>query len=417
MRKASRVLVLTLIAAVLLSNVAFAKTKIVQWSFPMLENEMEVLWKPFIEKFNEVYPDIEVEVEILPWAGRDERMLTAVVSGNPPDVVYLNEFFLQTFASRGALEPLNAYISEEVLLSRFPETLLSTGKVGDNYYLAPMLTGVLGNVYHREVLEKAGWDINNLPETWDEFLEFAAHIKKWADENGEQVWPIAYSASMETTLNMSWFPILWQAGGDIVTEDGKKAAFNSPEGIAAMQFVKTLADNGYIPESLITSGRGDDYFLDGRVAMIFGVDAAGIAGMRERDPEFDSYAVVGPILKGKERVTYTTLGAWAIFKNANNAEAAAKWIEFLTSPEINVEYNKKTGYMSPIIGAPKLFADDPLLGVLEEQVIYGRGGMTISQERRVMDVLKRAQQAIILGEASIEDALRSAEQEVNFILR
>ena len=147
-------LVLTLIAAVLLSNVAFAKTKIVQWSFPMLENEMEVLWKPFIEKFNEIYPDIEVQVEILPWAGRDERMLTAVVSGNPPDVVYLNEFFLQTFASRGALEPLNAYISEEVLLSRFPETLLSTGKVGDNYYLAPMLTGVLGNVYHRKSSKK-----------------------------------------------------------------------------------------------------------------------------------------------------------------------------------------------------------------------------------------------------------------------
>ena len=56
--------------------------------------------------------------------------------------------------------------------------------------------------------------------------------------------------------------------------------------------------------------------------------------------------------------------------------------EFLTSPEITAEYNKKTGYMSPIIGVPKLlfFADDPLLP-LEEQVIL-RGGMTISQERR-----------------------------------
>ena len=180
---------------------------------------------------------------------------------------------------------------------------------------------------------------------------------------------------------MSWFPILWQAGGDIVTEDGKKAAFNSPEGIAAMQFVKTLADNGYIPESLITSGRSDDYFLDGRVAMIFGVDAAGIAGMRERDPEFDSYAVVGPILRARS-ASPTPPSVLGQSSGMPTTPKQQLWIEFLTSPEINVEYNKKTGYMSPIIGAPKLFADDPLLGVLEEQVIYGRGGMTISQERR-----------------------------------
>ena len=242
-------------------------------------------------------------------------------------------------------------------------------------------------------------------------------MQKWAKENGQAVWPVAYSASMEDTLNMTWFPILWQAGGDIVTEDGKKAAFNTPEGAAAMQFVKTLAEEGYIPESMITAGGGTDYFIGGQVAVIMGADAYVIAEMRDRDPKFDSYAVVGPILKGKERVTYTTLGAWAIFKNANNPEAAAKWIEFLTRPEINVQYNRITGYMSPIIGAPRLFADDPLLGVMEEQVQFGRGGMTISQERRIMDVLKRAQQAVMLGESGIEDALRSAEQEVNFILR
>lgn len=416
-RSLRRILVLTLMLTVVLTASAMAQTKIVQWSFPLLEGEEERLWKPLVAQFNELHPDIEVQVEVLPWAGRDERLLTAVASGNPPDVVYLNEFFLQTFAARGALEAVNDFIDRNLLLERFPEPLLDTGRQGDDYFLVPMLTGNVGIIYNIDIVEAAGWDVNQLPETWDEYLQFASDVKQYAIETDQDIWPVGYTANMEETLNMTLFPFLWQAGGDILTEDLSQAAFNSPAGQAAFELVQTFAQEEYVSQAMMTSGGLPDYYLDGRIASFTGVNAAMIEELRERDPNLNNYTAVGPLLKNEERITYTTLGAWAIFKNANDPEAAARWIEFLTSPDVNVEFNKMTGFTSPILDAPALFADDPLLGVLEEQSVYGRGGMVIEQERRVMDVLKRAQQAVMLGQSSIEDALRSAEQEINFILR
>lgn len=412
-----RMAALTLLLTLALSLGAAAQTKIVHWSFPLLENEMERLWQPFIEKFNAIHPDIEVQVEIMPWAGRDERMLTAVVSGNPPDVVYLNEFFLQMFVSRGALEPLDKYIDQEELLRRFPEQLLSTGYHEGHYYLAPMLTSTVGILYNKNIVEAVGWDVNNLPETWDELLQFAEDVKQYAAATGQEIWPVGYSAAMEETLNMTLFPLIWQAGGDILSEDLSRAAFNSEAGRAVFEFLRTLVEKEYVSQAMVTTGHLEDYFIDGRLAVQFSVDAPQIDAFRDRDPDFDSYAVMGPILRKEKQITYGTLGAWAIFRNANNPEAAAKWIEFLTSPEVNVEFNKATGFMSPIQGAPELFAEDPLLSVLEEQRVYARGGMTIQDERRVMDVLKRAQQAVMLGEVGIDQALADAEREVNFILR
>ena len=46
-----RMAALTLLLTLALSLGAAAQTKIVHWSFPLLENEMERLWQPFIEKF------------------------------------------------------------------------------------------------------------------------------------------------------------------------------------------------------------------------------------------------------------------------------------------------------------------------------------------------------------------------------
>lgn len=81
MSKKLRVLLISLLLVGVLSTLALgAKVTVTQWSFPLLANEMEVLWKPLIEKFEAQNPDIEIKVEILPWGGRAEKLLTAVAA-------------------------------------------------------------------------------------------------------------------------------------------------------------------------------------------------------------------------------------------------------------------------------------------------------------------------------------------------
>src|SRR5699024_1764513 len=80
-------------------------------------------------------------------------------------------------------------------------------------------------------------------------------------------------------MNESFFPFLWQAGGEIFTEDGLSTAFNSPAGAEAAIFLRELLDVGAMPG--YSSGLdGDDteaMFLEGRAA--FAPGATGQLGL------------------------------------------------------------------------------------------------------------------------------------------
>ena len=50
-----------------------------------------------------------------------------------------------------------------------------------------------------------------------------------------------YFASTDQTLNISFYPLLWQAGGDVFSKDGKSAAFNQQPGVDALTFLASFA--------------------------------------------------------------------------------------------------------------------------------------------------------------------------------
>ena len=59
---------------------------VTMWTFPVTGND-EAMFKDLVAAFNEIYPDITVDVQVLPWNGRYEKMLTAVAGGDPPNIV------------------------------------------------------------------------------------------------------------------------------------------------------------------------------------------------------------------------------------------------------------------------------------------------------------------------------------------
>lgn len=389
------------------------------WTYPLIANQEEVLFKPLNDKFNEKYPDIRVIVEVLPWSGRDQKMLSAVASGDPPEIAYFNEFYLQMFARKGALLPLDEYIPKSTFEERFSAVLQEVITYEGHIYLAPTLLSTVTPIYNVDILKAAGWDTSKLPDTWDDLLKMAEMVKDYAQKTGQDISPVIYSPNMDDTLNMTLYPLIWQAGGSIVSPDYSKAAFNSPEGEAALGLVKTLFDKGYSKKSLLTDDVDvhKSLFADQKVACYLHPDAAHIMNIRTLNPNMNAFTKAGEPLLKEKRVTYGTVGAWAMMKGADNPEAAAKWIEFITSPDINTEFNTKTGYMSPILGSPTLYSDDPILSVFEANKKYARPGLIIENERKVMDILKIEQQNIVLGRKTVKEALSDAEKQVNAILQ
>ncbi|MFG1616661.1 ABC transporter substrate-binding protein [Nonomuraea wenchangensis] len=118
------------------------------------------------------------------------------------------------------------------------ELLTKDGKV----YGVPNVHYSVGLVYNRALFTKAGLDPNTPPKTWAEVREAA---KKIAGLGAGYVGYGEYSGG--NTGGWHFTQALYGRGGSVLTDDGKKAAFNSPEGKAVLQ---TLHDMRWVDNSM-----------------------------------------------------------------------------------------------------------------------------------------------------------------------
>ena len=66
-----------------------ASGSVTMWTYPVIADEAahKAFWDEQIAAFQEENPDVDVKVEIYPWAGRDETLATAIAGNKGPDVV------------------------------------------------------------------------------------------------------------------------------------------------------------------------------------------------------------------------------------------------------------------------------------------------------------------------------------------
>ena len=66
-----------------------------------------------IEKFNEIYPNIKVDVEFFPSNGMSDKYLTALTSGSSADLLSVNNEWISTYATAGTLMNLDENIAAD----------------------------------------------------------------------------------------------------------------------------------------------------------------------------------------------------------------------------------------------------------------------------------------------------------------
>ncbi|HUR08407.1 MAG TPA: extracellular solute-binding protein [Nonomuraea sp.] len=118
------------------------------------------------------------------------------------------------------------------------ELVTKDGKV----YGVPNVHYGVGLVYNRALFTKAGLDPSTPPKTWAEVREAA---KKIAGLGPGYVGYGEYSGG--NTGGWHFTQAIYGRGGSMVTDDGKKAAFNSPEGKAVLQ---NLHDMRWVDNSM-----------------------------------------------------------------------------------------------------------------------------------------------------------------------
>ena len=181
--------------------------------------------------------NVDLTIEITPWGNYEEKYLTGFSSGEGPDVGYMYLEMFNDFIEMGALEPLDAYITDA---DRENYLYLDKGFIKGKQYTMPFIVGNARILYfNMDILEQAG--VTELPATWQDLVDVAVKIKE-AGLPGVMPFAGEWADPAIGALNNLYYPYLWQAGGDIYNEDGTKVALmDNDAAVKAARFLYDLA--------------------------------------------------------------------------------------------------------------------------------------------------------------------------------
>ena len=161
----------------------------------------------------------------------EEKLLTGMAGGEIPDVIMWDRVNTKIYAEKNALLDLDSLIEKDHIdLNDFYEETVKEMSADGKQYGIPLLVDNRSLFYNKKLLAQAGV---TPPKTWEELLNVAEKTTKW---EGKQLVQAGFSLDDVGLFNM-W---LQQAGGTMLSEDGKPTAFNSKAGLEVLNFWNQL---------------------------------------------------------------------------------------------------------------------------------------------------------------------------------
>jgi multiple sugar transport system substrate-binding protein len=211
--------------------------------------------EPIIAAFEKENPGIQVEDEQLTWQAGQEKIQAAIAAGNAPALCELGSTWLPRFAAAGTLADLTPVADSLRGELGHWEAATRDGRV----YGLPWVVGTRALFWNKSLFRSAGLDTTRGPETWDELLLAAARLSKLPGVKG-----FGLNAGERYVLFKKFMPFAWGNGGEILTADMTRSAFNSPANVAALDFYVRLSAHSLIEKQDVI----DRAFMEGKVGMM-----------------------------------------------------------------------------------------------------------------------------------------------------
>ncbi len=389
-----------------------------------------------VDRFEELYPD--VNLQLTEGAIDQQQLLTAIASGNPPDVVYLNRDDLSTYARRGALQPLDQCVEQAGIdMGQFRPAAAQAVTLDGTVYGVPEFNNIVLMIVNTAALDEAGMSLEDLDTSdWDAIAAFNDQVTA---VDGGDVTRIGFDPKLP-----EFFPLWVRAnGGQLVSDDGRTAMLDSREAVEALEFAAGLHE--------AAGGRGPfmafrdtwDFFgADNQVA----ADQVGAWPMEqwyvnvlvESSP--DAPVAFAPFLDRQGNVlSFATGSAWAIPTGAANPDAACAFMATMTNPDTwyaaaqeraRLRAEDGTTYTGTYTG--NLVADERIFGELVKpsgNEAFDHGVEVILQVQdaafsipanpagaEVRQAWTDAVNRVLNGEQTAADALAQAQQEAQAAL-
>lgn len=343
-RKFAKAIAASMAAPEILTRTAFAqgaKTTVRYWDFidPKGANPRGRALAEMIELFAKKRPDIEVKVEIMPWAQLEPMTIQAAAAGKTPDVVRMQLPTYGSVVAAGALMPLDPFTSKVGPEFRNDFILDWNATVWDGKKMALPWDHRAGLLWYRDdVLSQNGLAV---PKTMAELTKVGQALA----QRNQQGFVVSLSRSDQAFSVNEWFiPIIWAEGGEVLTKDGKPA-FNSPAGVRAVELVAEMIRSKAMPTSVLSMGY--EGVFQGVQAGTISLASQGshrVVSARTL-AKLEGKLKTAPMPWQNDRPAPPHINGWVLGmgKDCKTPEAAWAFIEHLLSPECLLIFARVAG--------------------------------------------------------------------------
>jgi len=350
---------------------AAATTATVWWTQGFIQSE-DAAFHKLAENYEKTSGN-KLDFSIIPFAPLRQKAVSAVTSGVVPDVMEAADYFFVA---------LNAWADNLLDVTDVVETQKSNfmdiatrsmynynGKAKRrSYYGVPMKASAATFHIWKSLVEKAGHKISDIPDKWDQFIDFFKPMQKTLRDGGMRhtySWGLEVSTQgVDSVRTFSVYNLAY-GGGGIITPDGALHADDPKVKEAVtrtMSRMYELFNSGYVPKSALNWNDADNnnaFHAKQLVADFNGSLSMELARIANKAEYEDIYTYAIPNDNdGKPLASEIGIFGAVIPKGAKNVDVAKDFLKYAIQPEVLNEY-LKAGLGRWAIPMPETAKSDP----------------------------------------------------------
>ncbi|MDO3704613.1 extracellular solute-binding protein [Micromonospora sp. C28SCA-DRY-2] len=389
-----------------------------------------------VDAFKRDHPG--VDLKITEGAFDEQQFLSAVASGNPPDLVYMDRKLIGTYAKRGSIQPLTDCVEkQDIDLAQYRPAAKDQVTLDGTVYGIPEFSSVRVVYLNEALLRQAGLTVDDVDLA--DWAALPALNTKLAKVSGGRLSRIGIDPKIPEFLPM------WAKanGADMISADGTKPNLTDPKVVEALTTgLKLIQDQGGFGRFKSFRDTFDFFGAENPLAksqiVAWPMEEWFLNQAAKNSPKAE--LVVKPFVdrQGKP-LTMSSGQAWVITKGAKNPDAACAFVKQMTATETWVAAAKARADARKAAGQPftgvwtgNLNADNKIFDELYQPTGNKRFDDAVATIRSVQDAAfampaspagaefdKASYDAVnrvLAGQAQPAEALARAQQEATAAL-
>lgn len=300
---------------------------------PSYSDSTRGLWEDVISGFESENDGYSVNLEVVSWDDLDSVVTTRIQGNQAPDI--LNGGPFTSYANDGLLYTVEEVVSEETL-DDFTDSFIANASVEGTQYGTPLIASARALFVNNDLLEQAGAEV---PTTWDELKATAEAISNLDGEVYGYGMPLGSEEAQAEAA-------IWFYGGGGGFGDDQEITIDTPENVAAAEFMRSMIDAGATQPDAAATNRSPlmDIFVQGSIGMQIGLPPT-VGQIEDNNPDLDYQVAAIPTQDGSPFTLGVADHLMAFKNDGSKQDAIRAFLDYFYTADVYTTWVEAEGFL------------------------------------------------------------------------